>query len=119
MGKKLSSNSLTPSKYDLLGIETHRVFNHCMHALSLIPTILKQIPWLRIVISIPLTILLNATSTLPSLALNMTPFITRIIGLHKILPKIVKFVVYVDHLRCFNLMNLNYNCFLFSKEVKK
>ena len=72
MGKKLSSNSLSPSKYDLLGIETHRVFNHCMHALSLIPIILKQIPWLRIVISIPLTILLNATSPLPSLALNMT-----------------------------------------------
>lgn len=41
MGKKLSSNPLTLSMYDLLHIETHGVFNHCMHVLSLIPVTLK------------------------------------------------------------------------------
>lgn len=61
MNKKLSLNPLTLSHYDLLGFETNRKLNHCIHALSLIAIIIRK--YLRIVNSIPLAILLNGTST--------------------------------------------------------
>lgn len=103
MGKKL--NPWTLSNYDCLVFATHRIFNHYRHTPSFkILIVLKKILWLRIIISIPLTVLPHATST-PSLW-NLTPLITRMIGLHKILPKTIKLGVDVAHLRCFRLMRI-------------
>lgn len=75
MGKQSSLNPFTLSNHERLGFVTQRICNRCMHTLSFkIPVILKKILRLRILILIPLTIPLNATSTLSPW--NLTPLIS-------------------------------------------
>lgn len=83
MGKELSLNPLTLSKTGFCNPQDSQ--SPYAYVKFEIPIVLKKTLWLRIIISIPLILLPNATSTL--CLWNLTPLITRTIGLHKILPK--------------------------------